>query len=64
MNIQELKRNNWAMFDRGDFIEVLPQDDDKVHFLGDECWCNPRIEYVPGGKPEVLIIHEALDGRE
>lgn len=59
-----LKRNNWAYWDRGIFSEVLPQDDDKEHALGDECWCNPRTEYMPDGQPDTLIVHNAIDGRE
>ncbi len=60
-------RTGWEMWERGSFNEVLPQDDLKEHFLGDECWCNPIIENVTGvppGNPDILITHNSADKRE
>lgn len=60
----ELKRTGWETWDRGSFMEVLPQDDLKEHWLGDECWCNPRLEEVEGGMPNIMIVHSSADQRE
>lgn len=61
----KLKRTGWIVSDRDTFVEVWPQDDDKEHLLGDECWCIPRTEEL---KPEYsarpIVIHNAIDGRE
>lgn len=48
----------------GTYFEILPQDDIREHFAGDECWCNPRIEYEPDGQPDQMIVHNAKDNRE
>lgn len=55
---------NWQSTEQETFIEILPIGDLKMHLFGDECWCTPRVEKVEGGKPDTLIIHEALDKRE
>lgn len=60
-------RTGWEMWERGTFNEVLPQDDLKEHLLGDECWCNPKVEHVegvPAGGVDVLITHNSADKRE
>lgn len=54
-------KKNWSSFDRGQFVEVLPNNDIKEHYLGDECWCNTTIEYIRG---KALITHNSMDGRE
>jgi len=45
-------------------IEVVPQNDWIEHREGDEattCPCEPTIEIVNG---EMIVIHNAIDGRE
>lgn len=54
----------WQVFEYESFNEVVPVDDSKDHFLGDECWCDIRTEVVEGGKPDLLIVHSSADGRE
>lgn len=54
----------WAVTDRLTFIEVTPIRDIKQHFLGDECWCGPVVDTIPGGLPDLMITHNAADERE
>jgi len=42
-------------------IHILPENDLKEHKESDDCECNPKIEYVDGGK---IVIHNSYDGRE
>lgn len=54
---------NWRVEDQGTFVEVTPIADSRMHLLGDECWCNPKIEQDEDmDKP--MISHNANDGRE
>lgn len=57
----EFRRTGWEVWDMVIYVEVLPQDDIKEHWAGDECWCNPSIEPVNDRK---LIAHYAADGRD
>lgn len=58
------KRISWESIDMGLYFEITPVGDLKEHYAGDECWCEPRIEYVPDGTPDRMIIHNAADNRE
>jgi len=42
---------------------VYPKDDLKEHITdhGDNCWCEPQVEYEDGG---IIVIHNSLDRRE
>lgn len=52
-------------------IHVCPENDWRKHQTESrECWCNPRLEdengdpqYVGDNVP-VIVIHNALDGRQ
>jgi len=46
------------------FVEVIPLNDTREHLLGDECWCGPRLEKVPYGRPDLMIVHHSNDKRE
>lgn len=37
--------DGWFWRDREQFVEVVPVQDTKEHGYGDECECNPRVEY-------------------
>mgnify|MGYP006952669854 CR=1 FL=1 len=56
-----IKRTGWNIHDLGDFMDIVPQDDLKEHFLGDECWCTPEVDYVNG---YAMFTHQAADDRE
>ena len=56
--------DNWGVYVNPSYVEVLPIEDDKDHYAGDECWCNPKVIKVPGGQPPIMVVHEAHDGRE
>lgn len=43
------------------FIDIIPLDDDKEHYMGDECHCKPEIKRE-NGVP--IITHNAYDKRE
>lgn len=51
----------WQSVDQDEYVEILPLDDDKEHWAGDECWCQPTVD-----RQEVrpIIIHNSADGRE
>ena len=42
-------------------LHVLPVNDWIDHEEATTCLCEPRVEFVNG---EMLVIHNALDGRE
>lgn len=46
-------------------LHVLPVDDLREHqnvvTVDEDCWCNPRWEFVDGG---VVVVHNSADGRE
>ena len=42
-------------------IHVYPVDDLAIHVMTEHCPCGPRVEHEYGG---VVVIHNALDGRE
>jgi len=44
-------------------MHVLPLNDLIEHYENRECPCNPRLELVPESDT-MLVIHDALDGRE
>ncbi len=44
------------------FVDVVPLFDEYEHFLGDECWCQPKISQYLGALP--VVVHNAADGRE
>lgn len=53
------QKGKWLAIDHITFVEVVPETDDKQHGLGDECWCNPKVEQTVGMvKP--LISHYSL----
>lgn len=37
--------------------EVMPDDDLKSHYFGEQCWCRPFLD-------DGIIVHNSLDGRE
>lgn len=41
---------------------ILPIEDDKEHDESSTCDCSPSVKLVEGG--DMLIIHNAYDGRE
>lgn len=49
--------SNWQWEDFGEYVEVVPTNDIKQHFAGDECWCKPTVEREQGSRP--LISHNA-----
>ena len=63
IDFQKLKRNGWELFQQPTYMEVIPQDDNKEHLAGDECWCKPKVEKIEDGNPPLLISHNALDKR-
>lgn len=52
----------WESTDHGQFVEVVPLDDTRKHYLGDECWCNPKID--KDDLPRPLVMHNSNDKRE
>lgn len=58
------KRTGWRSDLYETFFDIYPLDDSRDHAIGDECWCSFRIEYVEGGEPDIMIIHQSDDGRE
>jgi len=43
-------------------VHILPVNDIRLHSeVGIYCHCNPRVENTDG---EVVVIHNAFDGRE
>lgn len=52
------KRMQWSSEDTGALIEVMPVTDEKKHYSGDECWCNPSTETINGRK---LFVHNTYD---
>lgn len=54
----------WELKRTIQYLEIIPRDDKKEHYAGDECWCMPRIEYELGCMVEMIILHNALDGRK
>lgn len=72
-----MKNTDWSVIFNGHFFEVLPEKDSKDHLLGDECWCNPRVEHSVRAHPKLrgtpfdpvpyaqpVIAHNSHDGRE
>lgn len=47
--------SNWKAEDFGQYVEVVPINDIKSHYAGDECWCEPEVERVEDGRP--VITH-------
>lgn len=44
-------------------VHIVPVDDMKPHEeLGATCWCLPAVKTYENGN--VLVIHNAMDGRE
>lgn len=43
-------------------VHVTPRNDFREHDQDIDCWCEPRVERVPGKAP--IVIHNAADGRE
>lgn len=54
---------DWRVKDQGSFVEVVPIRDLRAHLLGDECWCNPKVEQDDDMRAP-MISHNALDERE
>lgn len=46
------------------FVEVVPINDTKEHWLGDECWCLPVKTRILGGIPDLMFTHNSSDRRE
>lgn len=42
-------------------IHIVPTADIKEHDLNTFCPCDPLVDY---DEPEILVIHNAFDGRE
>ena len=42
-------------------VHVLPVNDIKIHIEDTTCPCDPMVEYEGN---EILVIHNAWDGRE
>lgn len=50
-------------------VNVVPVNDDKEHSLTQECWCNPKVNWIdsetnlpfPNGP---MIVHNSSDQRE
>lgn len=54
--------SNWQWVDYDQYVEVVPLNDIKEHYAGDECWCEPRRVDDEGERP--VISHNAADKRE
>jgi hypothetical protein len=52
----------WKTEDFDTYVEVVPLDDTKEHFAGDECWCDPKTTQDDNARP--VISHNSADGRE
>ena len=53
----------WITIQYLSIFDIYPVEDIREHYMGDECWCNPRLEPVDG-TPGLMIVHTALDNRE
>jgi hypothetical protein len=53
-----MSRTQWKSEDVGGYVEVTPVHDNKQHYAGDECWCNPKTEYIEG---KAMIVHHLYD---
>lgn len=43
-------------------IHVYPLNDEREHVTeGTTCWCDPQLDLE---QPEIIVIHNSLDGRE
>lgn len=49
---------DWKSTDYDTYVEVIPAEDSREHYAGDECWCNPVTE-LDNSRP--LIIHQKFD---
>ncbi len=56
--------HEWIVNDCVLFNDIVPVADTMEHWMGDECWCKPKTEFVPDGLPDTMFIHNASDGRE
>ena len=54
----------WQSIDYYDFIDVVPVFDLQDHFMGDECWCKPRVNRYPENPAVPIITHNSADKRE
>lgn len=53
-----MSKTKWRSEDVGGYVEVTPLADVKQHYAGDECWCNPKTEYIDD---KAMIVHHLFD---
>lgn len=58
-----MANKGWITKDYKYLVEVVPVDDTKEHFLGDECWCIPTVQIILFEGPR-LVVHNSADRRE
>jgi hypothetical protein len=55
----------WRITWYATFADVVPVDDIKEHFLGDECWCGTKIIDSTHFKDGLTrVVHNSADRRE
>lgn len=56
----------WQFSRVGAMIDILPIEDSKEHYSGDECWCSPLFLQVKTqkGTTRFITTHEPDDLRE
>lgn len=62
MDNKQSNSDGWQWTDYDQYVEVIPLNDTKEHFAGDECWCQPRRVEEENQRP--VISHNSNDRRE
>lgn len=61
-----MTRRRWHRIENGPRadVHVLPIGDLRVHEETRDCWCRPDKVREPYEEAAIVVVHNALDGRE